>query len=72
MMIATRNLLPVLALGIGLLGAGSAKAQSGCSDGTREGFLPAGSFPDIAGCSGGWSVPGILSGVKWQDILYTV
>ena len=39
---------------------GLANAQ-GCSDGTREGFIPATGFPDIAGCSGGWSVPGILA-----------
>jgi hypothetical protein len=32
----------------------------GCADGTREGFRDLGSWPDIAGCSGGWSVPGLL------------
>jgi len=32
----------------------------GCSDGEREGFLDATSFPDIAACSGGWSEKGIL------------
>ena len=31
---------------------------SGCSDGTREGFVNATQFPNIAGCSGGWSVAG--------------
>jgi hypothetical protein len=34
---------------------------TGCSDGTREGFVDAQKFPKIAGCSGGWSVPGLLS-----------
>jgi len=35
-------------------------ALNGCSDGTREGFINEASFPQIAACSGGWSVPGIL------------
>jgi hypothetical protein len=34
--------------------------QVGCSDGTREGFVELTYWPDIAGCSGGWSVPGAL------------
>lgn len=29
---------------------------SGCADGTREGFL---NYPDIAGCLGAWTVPGL-------------
>jgi hypothetical protein len=33
--------------------------QAGCSDGTREGFKSLGLYPNIAACSGGWSVPGI-------------
>jgi hypothetical protein len=34
-------------------------AGTGCSDGTREGFT---AYPNstIAGCSGGWSLPGIM------------
>jgi len=32
----------------------------GCSDGEREAFTDATAFPDIAGCSGGWSEKGIL------------
>jgi hypothetical protein len=32
-----------------------------CSDGTREGFVDAAAYPLIAGCSGGWSVAGVLS-----------
>ncbi|MEP7120516.1 MAG: putative metal-binding motif-containing protein [Byssovorax sp.] len=32
----------------------------GCSDGTREGFLDAAKYPKIAGCSGGFSVPGLI------------
>jgi Putative metal-binding motif len=31
-----------------------------CSDGTREGFLDSNAYPQIAGCSGGFSVPGLL------------
>lgn len=31
----------------------------GCSDGEREGFVDAALYPNIAGCSGGWEVPGI-------------
>ncbi len=31
----------------------------GCADGEREGFLDRALYPNIAGCSGSWSVPGI-------------
>src|SRR5581483_6256255 len=31
----------------------------GCSDGTREAFISMNTHPNIAGCSGGWSVPGV-------------
>jgi len=31
----------------------------GCADGKREGFVDIKKFPKIAGCSGGWSIPGI-------------
>ena len=31
----------------------------GCSDGTREGFLSQTQYPNIAACSGAWSVPGV-------------
>src|SRR5689334_2731151 len=31
----------------------------GCSDGKREGFTDLATYPDIAGCGGGWTVPGI-------------
>jgi hypothetical protein len=37
--------------------------RSGCADGDREGFVEVVSYPDIAGCSGGWSVPGVM----WQN-----
>jgi hypothetical protein len=33
----------------------------GCADGTREGFAAAGTFPNIAACAGGWSVPGLVN-----------
>jgi len=39
----------------------AAPATSGCSDGTREAFIDAVRFPSVAGCSGGWSVPGVLT-----------
>ena len=32
----------------------------GCADGSREGFADLVSFPRIAACAGGWSVPGIV------------
>jgi hypothetical protein len=31
----------------------------GCADGEREGFTDLGTYPNIAGCSGGWSIAGI-------------
>jgi hypothetical protein len=34
---------------------------SGCSDGSREGFVDLTTFPDIAGCSGGFELPGLLT-----------
>lgn len=34
--------------------------QAGCSDRKREGFVDDKQFPAIAGCSGGWSVPGVM------------
>jgi hypothetical protein len=33
----------------------------GCSDGTREGFASAASFPNIAACAGAWSLPGLVT-----------
>ncbi len=38
-------------------------SASGCADGTREAFIDAGAFPEIAGCSGGFQVPGLAAGV---------
>ncbi len=37
----------------------NAACNIGCSDGEREGFLDAGYHKNIAGCSGGWSIPGV-------------
>lgn len=34
-------------------------STQGCSDQTREGFTSVASHPSIAGCAGGWSVPGL-------------
>jgi hypothetical protein len=33
--------------------------DAGCSDGTREAFVSVETFPNIAACAGGWSVPGL-------------
>lgn len=33
----------------------------GCSDGTREAFTSTNTHPNIAGCSGGWSIPGVTT-----------
>lgn len=46
--------------GTSLQACGSTAGGGGCSDGTREGFLDPGTHPNIAGCSGGWSIPGVL------------
>ncbi len=32
---------------------------AGCADGEREGYLSWDDYPDIAACSGAWSVPGV-------------
>lgn len=34
---------------------------SGCADRTREGFTSISTYPEIAACSGGWSVPGVTA-----------
>lgn len=39
---------------------GTCSGDLGCSDGTREAFASIGAFPNIAACSGGWSVPGVI------------
>jgi hypothetical protein len=31
----------------------------GCADGQREGFVDTTAYPDIAGCSGAWTIPGV-------------
>jgi hypothetical protein len=31
----------------------------GCADGQREGFVDASAYPNIAGCGGAWTVPGV-------------
>jgi hypothetical protein len=40
--------------------------STGCSDGTREGFLDEKLYPAIAACSGGWSIPGMLGATDPQ------
>jgi hypothetical protein len=32
----------------------------GCSDGTREAFADQATFPNIAACAGGWTIPGVF------------
>ena len=32
---------------------------TGCSDGTREGFIDSNLYPFIAGCAGAWTIPGV-------------
>jgi choice-of-anchor A domain-containing protein len=32
---------------------------TGCADGQREGFTDSAAYPNIAGCSGGWTIPGV-------------
>jgi hypothetical protein len=42
---------------------------SGCSDGTREGFLDASTYPNLAACGGAWDVPGIhhpVAACNWE------
>jgi hypothetical protein len=41
-------------------GSGGA-SPAGCADGTREGFTSLATHPAIAGCSGGFSVPGLAT-----------
>lgn len=45
----------------GVPDAGAPGNPSGCADGTREGFTSIPGYPDIAGCAGGWSVPGVTA-----------
>lgn len=54
---------PVLAEIKGITDVGNVVLRPvvGCSDGEREGFVNLETHPDIAGCSGAWSIPGILS-----------
>ncbi|RLB65670.1 MAG: hypothetical protein DRI90_01395 [Deltaproteobacteria bacterium] len=40
---------------------GSTTASAGCSDGSRELFTDLSAQPDIAGCEGGFSVPGVTT-----------
>jgi hypothetical protein len=49
--------------GTGGSGAGGngPPVATGCADGTREAFADEARFPSIAGCSGGWSVPGLVT-----------
>lgn len=35
----------------------------GCADGVREGFVDTTTHPNIAGCAGGWTLPGLVTTV---------
>jgi hypothetical protein len=48
-------------MGTGGMGTGGNIVVSGCADGTREAFTNIQMFPSIAGCSGGWSVAGVVT-----------
>jgi hypothetical protein len=38
----------------------STERSTGCADASREGFVDLTAYPQIAGCSGGWSIPGVM------------
>ncbi len=40
--------------------------ESGCADGTREGFRNVAQFAAVAGCAGAWSVPGLHGAPQGQ------
>jgi len=42
-------------------GGGQDPSPAGCSDGTREAYIDVNAEPAIAGCSGGFSVAGVVS-----------
>lgn len=39
---------------------GAFNPTAGCADGHREGFVDVATYPNIAGCSGGWTIPGVM------------
>lgn len=43
----------------GLLSHATWCLADGCADGEREGFVDVLAYPDIAGCGGAWTVPGV-------------
>ena len=54
----------LLAMGLALPAAAqtvNSPATAGCSDGSREGYLDLAGFPNIAGCGGAWTIPGIAN-----------
>src|SRR5262245_43793563 len=40
---------------------GPSPMDVGCADGTREAYVDEQAFPDVAGCSGGFQVPGVTT-----------
>jgi hypothetical protein len=63
--IADRLLITVVVAYVGACGAPHessltlALSAVGCADGQREGFTDVGTYPNIAGCSGAWTIAGI-------------
>ncbi|MBM7116234.1 hypothetical protein [Archangium primigenium] len=56
------RMLALLVVTVGAPGAWAQQQQqgAGCADGQREGFVDQARYPNIAGCSGGWSIAGVL------------
>jgi hypothetical protein len=52
--------------GAGGIGGGGGAPPVGCSDGSREYFTSLLVYPAIAGCSGAWSVKGLVSNAAMQ------
>jgi hypothetical protein len=46
--------------GAGGAGGSTVESRVGCADGTREAFAGLNRFPQIAGCAGAWTIPGVL------------
>jgi len=47
--------------------SGETPAVTGCADGEREALTDARLYPDIAACSGGWDLPGVLINTAFCD-----
>ena len=58
-----RRVAAVVTIVLGIPSAATAgqPGGSGCSDGSREGYLDESMYPDIAACGGAWTIPGIAN-----------